>query len=96
MYYGIIETEFLENIRILDKFNILNSYEESHPEDEIKIWVINKICFNSADALKLIKEPSEAMNEGWYFLIWDDEFVWVIFHRKIFKIKNENPWGKRI
>ena len=92
MYYGIIETESLENKEILDDFHILNSYKESHPEDEITIWTINKISVNREDALKLTKKLSEAMSEGWYSLIWDKDFVYIIFRNKIFKIKNINPF----
>jgi|SRR3989344_3716960 len=95
MHFGIIETESLENKKILGDFNILKSYEESHPEDEVKAWTINKISLEWEGTLNLIKKLSKSMNGGWYSLIWNDEFVWVIFRDKFFKIKNENPWNKK-
>ncbi len=92
MYYGIIETESLENRKILDYFNILKSYGENHPEDEITVWTINKISVNEENALKLMKKLSESISMGWYSLIWDKDFVYIIFRNKIFKIRNLNPF----
>ena len=92
MYKGIIESESLSNKALLDKVRIIKSYNEEHLDDEPKIWTINKIEVDDSDFYSFIKILSNSMIEGWYSLLWNDSFVYVIFRDKFFKISNENPW----
>ena len=89
---GIIESESLQDKSILNKVKIIKSYLEEHIDDEPKIWTINKIEINDSDFGIFINLLSKSMVEGWYSLLWDEDFVYVIFKEKFFKIKNRKPW----
>jgi len=91
MYYGIIEAEALNNKDILKKFNIIKSYKEKHLDENPPIWTINKVKFNEES---LIEKLPKFMLKGWYSLLWNNDFVYVIFKNKIFKIQNAKPWKK--
>ncbi|MEK6925996.1 MAG: hypothetical protein AABW50_01830 [Nanoarchaeota archaeon] len=94
MYKGIIESESLIDKKILNEVRIVKSYKEQHLDEDPKIWTINKINVDDKKFDSFMKDLSKNMIKGWYSLLWNDKFVYVIFKNKIFKIKNINPWIK--
>jgi hypothetical protein len=94
MYKGIIETEALSDKKILKKFKLVKSYKEIHPDENPSSWNVNVISADTDNIESLLKELSDSMENEWYSLIWNNDFVFVIFHNRIFKIKNKNPWDK--
>ena len=92
MYKGIIESESLINKRILKEIKLVRCYKEEHLDEDPSIWTINKIEVDNTFFNSFIKNLSKSIIGGWYSLLWDERFIYVIFRNKIFKIKNANPW----
>ena len=94
-YHGIIELEALKDRNILKRFKIVRSYKETQLDADPPLWNINIVSTNSKNIDFLLKKLSDSMEKGWYSLVWSHGFVYVIFHKRIFKIKNKNPWDEK-
>jgi len=87
--------EALKDKGILNKFKIIQHYKEIHPDANPSLWNINIVSMNTNDIDFLLRKLSDSMKNEWYSLMWNRDFVYVIFHKRIFKIKNKNPWDKK-
>ena len=92
MLKGIIETESLKDVKVLDIVHIIRSYKEKHPEDELGVWTINKVEVSKIKYQEILESISKKMDAGWYSLFWDSKKVYIVFKDKFFIISNVNPW----
>lgn len=91
-YKGVIIGESLENVSILKKLKIIDtkieSVTEKHKTPWIKQWTLHNVEIWKDQADNIAKELSEVLDSehDWYADFKNDEFHYIIFRNKVFKI----------
>lgn len=96
-FNGVIIVESLENQDILQKVKILNTKVEEvtkeHKTPWIKQWTLYtvKIFENQAD--EIVEELSKSLDSehNWYADFKNDDFHYIIFRNKVFKVACSKP-----
>ena len=91
-YRGIIIKESLEKDEILDKLKIteteIESVTEEHRTPWVKQWTMFTFEIKENIADDIAKELSESLDSkhNWYTDFKNDNFHYIIFHKKIFRV----------
>ena len=88
MFKGIIELESLNRTDILDDVNIIQKFEEHHPEATIKHWHGLKLEVNEAFIESVTEKISKSIKHDWYAIFWNENEVLVVFSNKIFRLSH--------
>ena len=97
-YNGTIIEESLSDISVLDDLKIIGTtvekVEESHQTPWLKQWTLHTIEVPentaSAYAEKLSHCLEEEHNSSWYIDFKNDQFHYIIFPNKVFKVNRNN------
>lgn len=100
-YKGVIIEESLENTSILQEVKILETkveqVVEEHKTPWLKQWTLHtvEIPEEKADEIsqKLSKSLDYSHNSSWYADFKNDEYHFIIFKDRIFKIKHDDAEG---
>lgn len=92
MYYGIVESESLNNPLILDKYKVKKVVTEFQPNAKTKQWHIFILEILDDSIFSLVKEISSEIKYGWYAIFWNDIKTYVVFSNKVFDLKKEQKW----
>jgi len=96
-YKGVIIEESLENKDILGKISVLDTRTEvateKHKTPWTSQWTLHTVEISSDLAEGIAREISESLDSkhAWYADFKNDEFHYVIFRNKVFKIDLANP-----
>jgi hypothetical protein len=91
-YKGIIIEESLENKEILDKINIISTRVEEvtdrHKTPWIDKWTLHTVEVSEDVAKEIAEKLSESIDRehNWYADFKNDDFHFIIFRDKVFKI----------
>ena len=89
MYFGVVETESLENPSVLKSLNVIKEIVENHPEANEKIWHVNILKVGDNKIEDVINNISKVMKKGWFSIFWNDEKVYTVLLNKTFKLKKD-------
>ena len=96
-YKGVIIEESLDKTDILKKVNIVTTkvgqVTEKHETPWLKQWTLHTVEILEQDADSVAEELSNALeNEhDWYADFKNDEYHYIIYRGKIFKVDLKNP-----
>ena len=92
MFKGIVESESLNDNKILNELRIIKKHREHHPEATTKYWTVFRVEIPD-DEIKLVTERiSKVIKDAWYAIFWTEKTVFVVFSNKVFKIPREKKW----
>jgi len=97
MYKGFVLSESLKNPTILNNFEKIYVKVENHPEyeGEPKIWHDFKLKVEDKDIEYITNSLAEQMKDSWYAHFWNENYVYVVLPRKVFKIPKEEKWQSK-
>ena len=96
-YKGVIIEESLENKDILKGIAVLSTkvekVTEKHKTPWIKQWTLHTVEIPEDRGDEIAKKLSQALDSehAWYADFKNDEFHYVIFRNRVFKIDLQNP-----
>lgn len=93
MFYGIIESESLNNPTILNSFKTKKVVVESVPLSENPYWHIFIVEVDDNSIEKLAYDLSLVVKPSWYQIFWNDEWVYVVLQSKVFELRREKAWS---
>ena len=91
-YKGVIIEESLENKEILNKVRVIKTrveqVTEKHKTPWIKQWILHTVEVAEEQVEAIVKEVSESLDSehSWYADFKNDEFHYIIFRNKVFKV----------
>ena len=91
-YIGVIIEESLENKKVLEKVKIIKTEVENVTEEHktpwIKQWTLHTVEIPEENSLNIAKEISNSLDSqhNWYADFKNDNYHYIIFRNKIFKI----------
>lgn len=93
MFKGLIDTQSLKHSDFLEKLNVFGTYEEEWPGEEVPVLKMARFTVEDDAADEFVKTLSKnELEEGWFTLLWDARWVFVIFENRVFKLENTTPW----
>jgi hypothetical protein len=96
-FNGVIIVESLENRNVLKKVKILKikveKVTEEHKTPWTKQWTLHTVEIPENRAESIAKDLSKSLDSehNWYADFKNDEFHYIIFRNKIFKIDRSKP-----
>ena len=100
-FIGTIIEESLENKDILNNVKILSTKTEPATEEDktpwLKQWTLHKVEIDKNNAKQLAEQISKSIDSkhshSWYIDYKNDDWHYIIFPNKIFKIKRNDSSG---
>lgn len=93
MYYGILESESLNNPVILNNFKTLKVIVESVPLSDNPYWHMFVVEIDDREVEKLTNDLSLVIKPSWFQIFWNNDTVYVVIQNKVFKLKQEKNWS---
>jgi len=96
-YTGVIIEESLENTSLLKDITVLSTkietVTESHRTPWLKQWTLHTIEINEDKAKFISSQLSNVLEKEhqWYGDFKNDQFHYIIFRGKVFKVNRNNP-----
>ena len=89
-YHGILVNVSQKGNSIFNKIKIIG-------QKKAWGWILYKIEINTKEINRKINELQENMNDGFYFHLYKDDELIVIFKHKVFNVKtNKSTWKEVI
>lgn len=93
MYYGILESESLNNPVILNNFKTRKVIVESVPLSKEPYWHIFMVEVEDREIEKLTNDLSLVIKPSWFQIFWNHHTVYVVIQNKVFKLRHEKNWS---
>lgn len=97
-YRGVIIEESLDDKSVLDKVKIIETEVESitpeHKTPWLKQWTLHNVEIPEEESEQIAQEISDSFdpeNPNWYADYKNDEYHFIIYAGKIFKVDLKNP-----
>jgi len=96
-FKGVIIEESLENKNVLKKVKIfktdIEQVTEKHQTPWIKQWTLHSVEVLEKQIDNIVEEISKALDskQNWYADFKNDDFHYIIFRNKVFKIERSKP-----
>ena len=94
MYFGIVETESLEQQSLLTKYVPAKVIPQEVESADTKLWHLNVLKIEDAQGEEAAVRFAEVMLHGWYAVIWNDEIYYVILPKKAFQLRRGDGQSK--
>lgn len=96
MYYGVVESESLENPLILNSFNPIKIRIEHHPQSITSVyWHVYLLSVSDQSIREEAEKFATQMKYGWYAVFWNEEKAHIVFTNKIFILTKEDDWQSK-
>jgi hypothetical protein len=96
MYKALVDLDSLTDEKFLANYEVSETYDEFWPGEEPDILHISKIKIEDSQYELFIRMLSEQfLKDEWFALAWNEDSAYIIFKRKIFKMKNTTPWDEK-
>ncbi len=95
MYYGILESESLNNPVILNNFATKKVIVESVPLSPHPYWHIFVVEVEDRDIEKITRDLSLVIQPSWFQIFWNNNTVYVVIQNKVFTLKREKNWSSK-
>ena len=87
MYFAVIDTESLNDPRIINNLQLAKVIIEYEPNsDANKYHHIFFLKINPEEIEKKIHLIAGEMKDSWYAFFWNDEFLFIVFNKQTFKV----------
>ena len=90
-YHGILVDVSQKDVSIFDKLKILGKRKTTDQK-----WTLYKLCVDSENIDRTIKRIQENMIKGFYFHLYKNDELIVVFKDKIFKVKTDKSTWKNV
>jgi hypothetical protein len=95
MYKALIDRDSLIDAKVLDNYEVKETYEEKWEGENPELLTISKLKVNENEVDNLVKNLSSVwLQEEWFAVIWNEEKVSVVFKGKVLTLQNSDPWSQ--
>lgn len=92
MYTAVIDTESLNDPRIVNDLQVFKVVVEYEPNSEAsKFHHVFFVKIKSEEIERKIKLIAKEMKDGWYAFFWNDKNLFIVYSQKTFKVLIDSP-----